>query len=53
MNLETLSIEQLADLRDKVITALADKVAARQKELLAEFGKGRCSRHLKTLHSAS
>jgi hypothetical protein len=36
MNLETLSIEQLADLRDKVITALSDKVAARQKELLAE-----------------
>jgi DNA-binding protein H-NS len=36
MNLETLSIEDLAALRDRVITALSDKVAARQKELLAE-----------------
>ena len=36
MNLETLSIEELAELRGWVITALADKVAARQKELLAE-----------------
>jgi hypothetical protein len=36
MNLETLSIEDLAQLRDRVISTLADKVAARQKELLAE-----------------
>jgi DNA-binding protein H-NS len=36
MNLETLSIEDLAALRERVITALSDKVAARQKELLAE-----------------
>jgi DNA-binding protein H-NS len=36
MNLETLSIEDLAALRDKDIGALSDKVAARQKELLAE-----------------
>jgi hypothetical protein len=53
MNLETLSIEQLADLRDKVITALSDKVTARQKELLAESERVRRSRHIKTLHSAS
>jgi DNA-binding protein H-NS len=33
MQIETLSIEQLADLRDKVTRALADKVALRQKEL--------------------
>jgi hypothetical protein len=36
MQIESFSIEQLADLRDKITTALADKVAARQKELLAE-----------------
>jgi hypothetical protein len=36
MNVETLSIEDLASLRDKVIQTLADKVAARQKELQAE-----------------
>jgi hypothetical protein len=36
MQIESFSIEQLADLRDKVITALADKVVARQKGLLAE-----------------
>jgi DNA-binding protein H-NS len=36
MNLETLSIEDLAALRDRVLSTLADKVAARQKELLAE-----------------
>ena len=36
MNLETLSIEDLAVLRDKVILTLADKVTARQKALLAE-----------------
>jgi hypothetical protein len=36
MNLETLSIEDLADLRDKVTIALPDTVAARQKELSAE-----------------
>jgi hypothetical protein len=36
MQIESLSIEDLAALRDKVISTLADKVAARQKELLAE-----------------
>ena len=36
MNIETLSIEDLATLRDRVIAILSDKVAARQKELLAE-----------------
>ena len=36
MNLETLSIEDLAALRDRVLSTLADKVAARQKDLLAE-----------------
>jgi hypothetical protein len=47
------SIEDLAALRDRVIAALADKVAARQKELLAESERGRGARHIKTLHSAS
>jgi hypothetical protein len=37
MNLETLSIEVLAALRDKAIQTLSDKVAARQKEPLAEL----------------
>jgi hypothetical protein len=36
MQIESLSIEDLASLRDKVIQALAEKVAARQKELSAE-----------------
>ncbi|QIO32310.1 hypothetical protein [Bradyrhizobium sp. 1(2017)] len=36
MQIESLSIEELAALRDKVTQTLADKVAARQKELLAE-----------------
>ena len=36
MQIESLSIEDIAALRDNVITALADKVAARRKELLAE-----------------
>lgn len=36
MQIESLSIEELASLRDRVTQALADKVAARQKELLAE-----------------
>ncbi len=44
MNLEQLFIEDLAQLRDQVITALSDKVAARQKERAG---------HVKTLHSAS
>ncbi|MDN3273349.1 H-NS family nucleoid-associated regulatory protein [Frankia sp. RB7] len=39
MQLESLSIEELAALRDKVTQTLADKVAARQKELLAESDK--------------
>jgi DNA-binding protein H-NS len=37
MQIETLSIEQLADLRDKVISALNDRVSAKQKELQAEI----------------
>jgi DNA-binding protein H-NS len=37
MNIETLSIEQLADLRDKVISTLNDRVSAKQKELQAEI----------------
>ena len=36
MQIESLSIEDLAALRDRVLSTLADKVAARQKELLAE-----------------
>jgi hypothetical protein len=36
MNLETLPIDDLAALRGRVLMTLADKVAARQKELLAE-----------------
>jgi DNA-binding protein H-NS len=36
MNLETISIEDLAALRDRVSQALSDKVAARQKELSCE-----------------
>jgi DNA-binding protein H-NS len=36
MNLDSMTIEQLAELRNRVTTALSDKVAARQKELLAE-----------------
>jgi hypothetical protein len=39
MQIESLSIEELAALRDKVIQPLAHKVAARQKELLAEVEK--------------
>jgi DNA-binding protein H-NS len=36
MNLDSMTIEQLAELRDKVIQTLSDKVAARQKELSSE-----------------
>ena len=36
MQLDSLSIEELAAPRDKVTQTLADEVAARQKELLAE-----------------
>ncbi len=39
MNLESLSIEQLAELRDKVIEALNDRVSARQKELQGEIDR--------------
>jgi DNA-binding protein H-NS len=39
MNLETLSIEQLADLRDKVIATLNDRVVARQRELQNEIDR--------------
>jgi DNA-binding protein H-NS len=37
MNLETLSIEQLAELRDKVILTLNDRVSAKQRELQQEM----------------
>ena len=53
MQIESLSIEDLAALRDRALMILADKVAARQKELLAESGKGRGVDHVKALHSAS
>ena len=46
MNLEALSIEDLAAFRDRVNAALSDKVAARQKELLVESGKGRGLGHV-------
>jgi hypothetical protein len=35
MQLDTLSIEQLADLRDKVIATLNDRVSARQRNCKA------------------
>ena len=37
MNIDSLSIEQLADLTDKVIVTLNDRVSAMQKELQAEI----------------
>jgi hypothetical protein len=39
VDLESLSIEELAALRDKVIETLAEKVAVRQTELEAELEK--------------
>jgi hypothetical protein len=39
MQLDTLSIEQLADLRDKVIATLNDRVSARQRELQSEIDR--------------
>ncbi len=33
MNPDSMTIEELAELRDKVIQTLSDKVAARQKKL--------------------
>lgn len=36
MNLEQLSLDQLAALRDEIESVLADRVAARQKELAGE-----------------
>jgi hypothetical protein len=39
MNLETLSIEQLADLRDQVIATINDRVSARQRELQSEIDR--------------
>lgn len=36
MHIESLSIEQLADLRDKVNALLAERVADRQRELTGE-----------------
>jgi hypothetical protein len=53
MNIETLSIEDLAVLRDKVTQTLADKVTARQKELLAESERVGALVTSKTFHGAS
>jgi hypothetical protein len=39
MQIESLSIEQLAQLRDQVITTLNDRVAARQRELQGEIDR--------------
>jgi hypothetical protein len=39
IDLDSLSIEELADLRDHAIEKLAEKVAARQAELEAELEK--------------
>jgi hypothetical protein len=39
VDLESLSIEELAALRDKVIETLAERVAVRQTELEAELEK--------------
>jgi hypothetical protein len=52
MQIESLSIEDLADLRDKVIATLNDRVTARQRELQGEIDRlgGVIG---KTLHSAS
>jgi len=36
MNLEQLSIDELAELRDEVTTKLAERVSARQRELSSE-----------------
>jgi DNA-binding protein H-NS len=36
MNLETFSIDQLAELRDQVNTVLAERVSHRQRELSSE-----------------
>ena len=38
-DLDAMSIEELAKLRDNAIAKLAEKVAARQKELEAELEK--------------
>lgn len=40
MNLETLSSEQLAELRDKVIATLNDPASVRQRELQGEIETG-------------
>jgi hypothetical protein len=39
MNLETISIEQLADLPDQIIATLNDRVSARQRELQSEIDR--------------
>jgi DNA-binding protein H-NS len=39
MQLESLSIEQLADLRDQVVSTLSDRVSARQRELQSEIDR--------------
>jgi hypothetical protein len=40
MNIETLSIEQLAELRDQVNARLAERVTDRQRELSSEAERG-------------
>lgn len=39
IDLDAMSIEELASLRDRAIEKLAEKVAARQAELEAELGR--------------
>lgn len=39
VDLDAMSIEELAKLRDQATEKLADKVAARQRELVAEMEK--------------
>jgi len=39
MDLDTMSIDELASLRDRAIEKLAEKVAARQAELEAELDR--------------
>ena len=44
MNIDALSIEQLAELRDEVNAKLADRVSTRQRELSDEVERiGACS----------
>ena len=53
MTLETLTSEDIAALRDRVIQAPSEKIAARQKEPLAELERVGGAGHVKALHSSS